>query len=85
MAYVAICQHSGRWESDDGLAIWVVRQLTKSHDHVEHGPSPLEVLDHRFARGEISLEDYTRDREVIRKAVGGKQEGRAQPASSAPR
>lgn len=53
------------------LAIWVVRQLTGSSDHAHAGnaPSPLEVLDQRFARGEIPLEDYTRDREVLKKAL----------------
>jgi uncharacterized membrane protein len=52
----------------------VVRQLTRPHDqaHAERGPSPLEVLDQRFARGEMPLEDYTRDREVLKKAINGK-------------
>jgi uncharacterized membrane protein len=54
------------------LAIWVVRQLAKDYIQPERGPSPLEVLDHRFARGEMPLEDYTRDREVLRKAIRGK-------------
>jgi uncharacterized membrane protein len=56
------------------LAIWVVRQLTRPHDqaHAERGPSPLEVLDQRFARGEMPLEDYTRDREALKKAINGK-------------
>jgi len=56
------------------LAIWVVRQLTKSGDHTGFGGgrSPLEILDHRFARGEIPIEDYTRDREALKKALRDK-------------
>ncbi len=53
------------------LAIWIVRQLTQSGDHRITGgrTSALEVLDQRFARGEIPLESYTRDREVLKKAL----------------
>lgn len=55
------------------LAVWVIRQLTGSSDHGRTGAiSPLEVLDQRFARGEIPLEDYTRDREALKKALHDK-------------
>ena len=56
------------------LAIWIVRQLTRSGDRGYSGgqTSALEVLDTRFARGEIPLEDYTRDREVLKRALRGK-------------
>lgn len=56
------------------LAIWIVRQLTKSGDHGFSGghPSAIEILDQRFARGEIPLEGYIRDREVLKKALRGK-------------
>lgn len=55
------------------LAVWVVRQLTGPGDHGRTGThSPLEVLDQRFARGEIPLEDYTRDREALKKALRDK-------------
>ena len=53
------------------LAIWIVRQLTRSGEHgfSSGRTSALEVLDQRFARGEIPLESYTRDREVLKKAL----------------
>ncbi|HUW77269.1 MAG TPA: hypothetical protein VMV52_00790 [Candidatus Nanopelagicaceae bacterium] len=64
------------------LAVWVVRQLMSTNHHAPHdhgrnwhseaGPAPLEIMDARFARGEISLEDYTRDREALKKALRDK-------------
>jgi putative membrane protein len=50
------------------LAFWIIRTVS----HHEHGKkdNPLEILDHRFARGEIDLEGYTRDREILKKALG---------------
>lgn len=35
--------------------------------HMGHGPSPLEILDMRLARGEISKDDYIVARELLEK------------------
>ncbi|HEX6455975.1 MAG TPA: SHOCT domain-containing protein [Solirubrobacterales bacterium] len=52
-------------------AVWLVRALVgERHGHAYR--SPLEVLDHRLASGEISPEEYRRRRSVIQgKETGG--------------
>ncbi|HEX7405212.1 MAG TPA: hypothetical protein VF307_04735 [Candidatus Nanopelagicaceae bacterium] len=49
------------------IVFWVVRMI--SHHDGGQKESPLEILDHRFARGEIDLENYTRDREALKNAL----------------
>jgi putative membrane protein len=51
-------------------AVWLIRALT-SERHGRSGQSPIEVLDHRLASGEITPEEYRQRRAVIQ----GKQEG----------
>jgi putative membrane protein len=52
-----------------GLAIVGVVFLVRStrHDH-DRRPSAYEVLDERFARGELSVEEYEQRRTVLRRA-----------------
>lgn len=45
------------------LVIWLVRSTGTSHGHGPHAASPgaetpMQILDRRLARGEISPEDY---------------------------
>lgn len=46
-------------------AVWLVRSLTGGH-HTIHRRDPVEVLDHRLATGEISVEEYRERRELLR-------------------
>jgi putative membrane protein len=53
--------------------VWLVRTLTH-HDRrrTEGGPpSPLELLDRRFAEGDISVDEYRQRREILTKPDGG--------------
>jgi putative membrane protein len=45
-------------------AVWLIRALM-SERHVHGGQSPIEVLDHRLASGEITPEEYRQRRDVI--------------------
>lgn len=49
-----------------GVAVW--RAVTRGDRTPQppSGPSPEQVLDERFARGEIDVEEYTRRRELLR-------------------
>ncbi|HET9152511.1 MAG TPA: SHOCT domain-containing protein [Solirubrobacterales bacterium] len=52
-------------------AVWLIRTLVGERRGHGHG-SPLEVLDHRLASGEINPEEYRRRRSVIQgKETGG--------------
>lgn len=56
-----------------GLIVWAVVQLTRTsgHDHeavvpaTGHREGPQEILDRRFASGEIDAETYTQLREHL--------------------
>lgn len=50
-------------------AVWLVRSLAGGH-HAIHRRDPLEVLDHRLAGGEISIEEYRERRELLGKGGG---------------
>ena len=44
-----------------GLAIWGIRTLqTKGDRQISSPPSPLEILQHRYAAGEINREEFER-------------------------
>jgi uncharacterized membrane protein len=47
-------------------AVWLVRSLGGSH-HAIHRRDPAEVLDHRLATGEMSVEEYRERRDLLRK------------------
>ncbi|NBO09015.1 MAG: hypothetical protein EBV30_06660 [Actinobacteria bacterium] len=50
------------------LVLWSIRTLRDGQSH--HGKeSAIDILDHRFARGEIAHDDYVRDREALRNAL----------------
>jgi putative membrane protein len=54
-----------------GLIIWAAaRLLPTSHDGVRNMDSPQEILDHRFARGEIDGETYRAQRAELSAARG---------------
>ena len=44
------------------LAVWLARALFNNdrflHSKPDHGASPKEILDQRYARGEINREEY---------------------------
>ncbi len=54
------------------LVLWVVRSTTGSGQPAQPGPTGSrgaeEVLDGRFARGEIDEDEYLRRRELLRAA-----------------
>ena len=50
------------------LVVWTLRTFSGGRSH--HGKeSAIDILDHRFARGEIAHDDYVRDREALRNAL----------------
>jgi putative membrane protein len=50
-------------------AVWLVRSLADGR-HTIHHRDPVEVLDHRLASGEISVEEYRERRELLGKGGG---------------
>lgn len=51
-----------------GLVLWSFRTWRDGQSH--HGKeSAIDILDHRFARGEIAHDDYVRDCEALRNAL----------------
>lgn len=50
-------------------AVWLVRSLSGGH-HTIHHRDPGEVLDHRLANGEISVEEYRERRELLKEGGG---------------
>lgn len=49
-----------------GLAVWAVVVLTRDRRTAPSSPSsPREILDARFASGELSEEDYVRSRHLL--------------------
>jgi putative membrane protein len=47
--------------------VWAVHELTRRRDRPS-APSPLDVLDHRLASGEITPDDYEKRRRLIGEA-----------------
>ncbi|HYE09612.1 MAG TPA: SHOCT domain-containing protein [Patescibacteria group bacterium] len=53
-----------------GLAIYVVIKLTSNHNNVRNErpyDNSLEILNTRFAKGEIDEEEYNRKKELLLK------------------
>jgi putative membrane protein len=48
---------------------WLVRSLAVGHHTIRHR-DPVEVLDHRLASGEISVEEYRERRELLKEGGG---------------
>lgn len=46
-------------------AVWLIRSLAGGHRAIHHR-DPVEVLDHRLARGEISVDEYRERRKLLR-------------------
>ena len=46
------------WGVIIGLVVWAVRALTDRRDRPADGNSPLEIAERRYARGEISKEEF---------------------------
>lgn len=51
------------WAAIVVLAVWLVRGVADQRAPERKGP--LEILQHRLAQGEISVEDYDRLREKL--------------------
>lgn len=47
------------------LAIWLVRTLLERRGNQGSTPSPLEILKHRYASGEIDRDDFERMKREI--------------------
>lgn len=64
------------WIAIIALIIWLVVKLlpasSSSASPPPLGESPLDILDRRFARGEIDLETYQIQRAALIEARGGK-------------
>lgn len=51
------------------LAVWMGRSLISQRKGDSSAPSPLEILKHRYAAGEISREEFERmKREILMEA-----------------
>lgn len=65
------------WVALIALIIWLVVKLlpaggrTPSSAPPESGESPVDILDRRFARGEVDLETYQVQRAALIKVRGG--------------
>ncbi|HET8813504.1 MAG TPA: hypothetical protein VFM51_00935 [Solirubrobacterales bacterium] len=53
-------------------AVWLIRSLAGGA-HTIHHRDPVEVLDHRLARGEISGDEYRERRKLLREKSDSKQ------------
>lgn len=55
------------WLIIAGLAIWLVSALVGSARTSRREPDPRQLLDIRFARGEITEEEYRKAKELLAK------------------
>jgi putative membrane protein len=53
--------------------VWLARRGSSGWSRAEHRETPLEILDRRFAEGDMSADEYHDRREVI--ASGGGRRG----------
>jgi len=54
------------WALIVALVVWLVRSFSGGGPgRTERKPSPLDILDERFARGEISEEEYEERRRTL--------------------
>lgn len=53
------------WLLIAGLAIWLVSSLVGSARTSRREPDPRHLLDIRFARGEITEEEYRKAKEIL--------------------
>ena len=58
------------WALVIGLVVYVVRSTDRSERHVQP-LTPEQILDERFASGEIDEADYLRRRNVLRSEASG--------------
>lgn len=49
--------------------VWLVRELSGSR-HERGRQEPLDILQHRLARGDISVEEYERHRQLLERPGG---------------
>lgn len=70
------------WLAMIGLIVWLVVKLLPSTSAASGVPpaaarpapeSPLDILDRRFARGEVDLETYRAQRAALTEARGGER------------
>lgn len=53
-------------------AVWLVRSISGGH-HTIHHRDPAEVLEHRLASGEISVEEYRERRDLMKEGDASKE------------
>lgn len=53
-------------------AVWLARSLSGGHHTIRHR-DPAEVLDHRLASGEITVEEYRERRELLKERRDSKE------------
>lgn len=46
------------WGAIIFLVVWAVRQFSAPREQLQSGPTPLEVVQRRYASGEITREQY---------------------------
>lgn len=55
------------WVLVVGAVVWLVRDaIARTRGGGTATPSPLEILDRRFAEGSISVDEYTERRQALR-------------------
>lgn len=61
------------WGLVIGAVVWLVRSLADRDRGRHREPSALELLERRFAMGELSVEEYEERRRILAKGdVGGR-------------
>jgi putative membrane protein len=53
------------WGGLIALGIWAVARLTKTSPTAPHVETPRQILDRRFAAGEINAEEYAQTRHIL--------------------
>lgn len=71
------------WSALIAVVVWVMRSMRPDRDTWQKGPSASEsggaaeqILQERFARGELTPEEFTRSRDLLHSKPGNPHESR---------
>lgn len=59
------------WGAIIALVVWGVRQFRPAGTRATGADPAMRILEERFARGEIDVDEFTRRRDVLRGGSGG--------------
>ncbi|MGZ4108526.1 MAG: SHOCT domain-containing protein [Actinomycetota bacterium] len=59
------------WGAIIALAVWAVRQFRPEGTRARGADPAMRILEERFARGEIDVDEFTRRRDALRGGSGG--------------